>query len=132
VSPGPSSPASSESPDELTAAIEARIADLKTRGGECEEFGAVLETALATGHITIRPYMWRVDGNLASAQAESSGELTIARDIDVLNVGVRRVDDVLRSAEHEAAHIALRIPSGDRSREARVDEWVNSCRKVQK
>jgi len=122
------SPAIPESDTELAAAIESLVTDLKARGGDCEEFGAVLENALATGHIRIRPYMWRVEGNLASAQGESSGELTIARDIDALNVGVRRLDDVLRSAEHEAAHIALRIPSGDASREAKVDERVNSCR----
>jgi hypothetical protein len=104
------------------------VADLKSRGGACEEFGVVLEEALTSGRITMRPFMWRVDGNLASAMAESTGEMTIARDIDSLNVGVRRLDDVLRSAEHEAAHIALRIPSGDRSREALVDERVAGCR----
>ncbi len=113
---------------ELASAIGARVADLKARGGVCEEYGEVLESALATGRITLRPYMWRVDGNLASAQGESTGEMTIARDIDSLNVGVRRLDDVLRSAEHEAAHIALRIASGDPVREARVDERVNGCR----
>jgi hypothetical protein len=112
---------------ELASAIEARVADLKARGGACEEYGAVLESALATGHITLRPYMWRVDGNLASAQGESTGEMTIARDIDSLNVGVRRMDDVIRSAEHEAVHIALRIASGDPVREARVDDRVNEC-----
>ena len=111
----------------FAAAVEARVADLKARGGECEEYGSLLESALATGHITLRPYMWRVDGNLASAQGESSGEMTIARDIDSLNVGVRKWDDVLRSAEHEAAHIALRIPSGGAIWEARVDASVRSC-----
>jgi hypothetical protein len=113
---------------EIAAAIEARVADLKARGGECEEYGSLLESALASGRITLRPYMWRVDGNLASAQGESSGEMTIARDIDSLNVGVRKVEDILKSAEHEAVHIALRIPSGDPAREARVDERVRSCR----
>jgi hypothetical protein len=115
-------------PPELAMAMEARVADLKSRGGACEEFGVVLEEALTSGRITMRPFMWRVDGNLASAMAESTGEMTIARDIDSLNVGVRRLDDVLRSAEHEAVHIALRIPSGDRSREALVDERVAGCR----
>ncbi len=115
---------------ELAAAIEARVAELKARGGVCEEYGAVLASALESGRITLRPYMWRVEGNLASAQGESTGEMTIARDIDSLNVGVRRLDDVLRSAEHEAAHIALRIASGDPVREARVDERVNECRGV--
>lgn len=113
---------------DIEDAMEARVADLKSRGGVCEEFGVVLEQALASGRVTIRPFMWRVEGNLASAMAESSGEITIARDIDSLNVGVRRLEDVLRSAEHEAAHIALRIPSGDHSREALVDERVASCR----
>ena len=113
---------------ELAAAIEARVADLKARGGECEEYGIVLQDALVSGRIAIRPYMWRVQGNLASAQGESSGEMTIARDIDSLNVGVRGVDEVLRSAEHEAAHIAFHIPSGDPEREARIDRRVDSCR----
>jgi hypothetical protein len=112
---------------EIAAAIEARVADLKARGGECEEYGSLLESALASGRITLRPYMWRVDGHLASAEGESSGEMTIALDIDSLNVGVRKVEDILKSAEHEAVHIAFRIPSGDRAREARVDERVRSC-----
>ncbi len=115
---------------ELAAAIEARVADLKARGGECEQYGIVLEDALVSGRIAIRPYMWRVQGNLASAQGESSGEMTIARDIDSLNVGVRGLDEVLRSAEHEAAHIAFRIQSGDAVREARVDEQVSRCREM--
>lgn len=112
----------------FAAAVGARVADLKARGGECEEYGALLERALASGQITLRPFMWRVEGNLASAQGESTGEMTIARDIDSLNVGVRTLEDVLRSAEHEAAHIALRIPSGDAIREARVDASVRTCR----
>jgi hypothetical protein len=113
---------------DLAAAITLRVADLKARGGECAAYGAVLEDALTSGHIRIRPFMWRVDGNLASAQGESTGEMTVARDIDSLNVGVRRLDEVLRSAEHEAAHIAWRIPSGDPVREARVNELVDGCR----
>lgn len=119
-------------PAELAAAIETRVAELKERGGDCAAYGAVLEDALASGHITIKPYMWRVRGNLASAEGESSGEMTLARDIDSLNVGVRALDDVLRSAEHEAAHIALRIASGDEVREARVDERVRSCRSAER
>ena len=115
-------------PPELAAAIEARAVELKARGGDCAAYGAVLEEALAGGHITIKPYMWRVQGNLASAEGESSGEMTIARDIDSLNVGVRALDDVLHSAEHEAAHIAMRIASGDEVREARVEERVKECR----
>ena len=118
----------SSMPAALDSAIEARVAELRARGGVCGEYAAVLANALENGRITVRPYMWRVEGNLASAQAEATGELTIARDIDPLNVGVRKVDDVLRSAEHEAVHLALRIPSGDVVREARVDEQVNACR----
>jgi hypothetical protein len=117
---------------EFAAAVEERVADLRSRGGVCGELATVLENSLTSGLITLRPYMWRVDGNLASAQGESSGAMTIARDIDSLNVGVRGLDDVLRSAEHEAAHIALQIPSGDPVREARVDERVNSCRGAQR
>jgi hypothetical protein len=113
---------------EFAAAVEERVANLRSRGGVCGELATVLENSLTSGLITLRPYMWRVDGNLASARGESSGAMVIARDIDSLNVGVRGLDDVLRSAEHEAAHIALQIPSGDPVREARVDERVNSCR----
>jgi hypothetical protein len=122
-----SAPDSAAEAAAFAAAVDARVADLKARGGECEEYGSLLESALASGHITLRPFMWRVDGNLASAQGESNGEMTIARDIDSLNVGVRKLEDVLRSAEHEAAHIALRIPSGGAMWEARVDASVRSC-----
>ena len=127
--PAPPCPGCAARPvtSELAQAIEARVADLKARGAACEAYAVVLESALASGHLTLRPYMWRVEGNLASAEGESTGEMTIARDIDPLNVGVRQLDDVLRSAEHEAAHIALHIPSGDPAREARVHERVNSC-----
>lgn len=130
LAPRPALPAAAVIPEAevFAAAVEARVADLQARGGECEEYGALLKSSLASGHITLRPFMWRVGGNLASAQGESNGELTIARDIDSLNVGVRKLEDVLRSAEHEAAHIALRIPSGDAAREARVDASVRSCR----
>lgn len=113
---------------ELAAALRARVAELKSRGGDCATYGAVLEDALVSGRIVIRPYMWRVRGNLASAEGESSGEMTLARDIDSLNVGVRTLDDVARSAEHEAVHIAMRIASGDEAREARVQERVQECR----
>jgi hypothetical protein len=115
-------------PPDLAVAIEARVADLKARGGDCAAYGAVLEDALEGGHITIKPYMWRVRGNLASAEGESSGGMILARDIDSLNVGVRALDDVLHSAEHEAAHIAMKIASGDEAREARVEERVAECR----
>lgn len=113
---------------DLAAALKARIGELKARGGDCAAYGEVLEEALVSGRIVVRPYMWRVRGNLASAEGESSGEMTLARDIDSLNVGVRTLDEVTRSAEHEAVHIAMRIASGDEAREARVQERVNECR----
>lgn len=116
-------------PPELAAALEARVAELKARGGVCAVYGTVLGNALAGGHIVVKPYMWRVQGNLASAEGESSGEMTLARDIDSLNVGVRTLGEVTRSAEHEAAHIALGIASGDEAREARVQEQVDACRR---
>jgi hypothetical protein len=112
---------------QFIAAIGARIAELKSRGGDCEVYAGVLDHALSNGLITIRPYMWRVGSNLASAQGESNGELTLARDIDSLNVGVRALDDMLLSAEHEAVHIASRIPSGTSVGEMLVDERVRAC-----
>ncbi len=112
---------------QFIAAIAARIAELKSRGGDCETYANVLDHALSNRLITIRPYMWRVGPNLASAQGESNGELTLARDIDSLNVGVRALDDVLLSAEHEAVHIASRIPSGTSVGEMLVDERVRAC-----
>ncbi len=112
---------------QFVAAIGARIAELKSRGGDCEAYADVLDHALSNGLITIRPFMWRVGSNLASAQGDSNGELTLARDIDSLNVGVRALDDVLLSAEHEAVHIASRIPSGTSLGEMLVDERVRAC-----
>jgi hypothetical protein len=113
---------------QILAAIENRVADLKTRGADCQAEADVLDRALVNGMITLRPFMWREGANLASARGESSGQLTIARDIDSLNVGVRGLDDVLYSAEHEAVHIASRIPSGTRIGEALIDEHVRACR----
>ena len=114
-------------PSDVIGAIEGRIASLKQRGGDCETYGEVLENSLTSGRITLRPYMWREGSNLASAQGRPSGEMTLAREIDSLNVGVRTLGDVLWSVEHEAAHIAFRIPSGDDLSERSADEHVRAC-----
>lgn len=108
-------------------ALTRRAADLKARGGSCLAYGTVLEGSLARGRIVIRPFMWRVGAHLASAQATTSGEIDVARDVDSLNVGVRRLDEVVRSVEHEAAHLAFAIPSGQDWNEAIVDERVGRC-----
>lgn len=113
---------------EVMRALSLRVADLKARGGVCMAYGRVLEGSLASGRIVVRPYMWHVGARLASAQAKSTGEIDVAREIDALNVGVRRVGDVVHSAEHEAAHIAFAIPSGQEWNEALVDERVEKCR----
>jgi len=113
---------------EVRAALETRIVVLKGLGGACSEYGKVLETSLAAGRIGVRPYMWRVGSQLASAQARPDGDILVAREIDSLNVGVRKVADVIRSVEHEAAHIAFAIPSGEQSNEASVNSHVGECR----
>ena len=91
-------------------------------------YGRVLEGSLASGRIVVRPFMWGIGRRLASAQAMSTGEIDVAREVDSLNVGVRRVDEVVHSVEHEAAHIAFSIPSGREWNEALVDERVGQCR----
>jgi len=113
---------------EVARAIEARIADLKARGGGCLAYGTVLERSYASGRITLRPYMWRVGANLASGQSLESGQLATAVEIDSLNVGVRTLDDLMKSIEHEAAHLAFQIPSRDESAEKAVDQHVRECR----
>lgn len=115
-------------PPELTRAIERRLTDLEQRGGVCSRYAAVLERSYRSGRITIRPYMWRVDGHLVSGQAGPNGEMVLAREIDSLNVGVRTVDDVLWTVEHEAVHIALDIASGNALQEDRADRYVQACR----
>jgi predicted unusual protein kinase regulating ubiquinone biosynthesis (AarF/ABC1/UbiB family) len=112
---------------ELAKAIETRISDLKTRGGPCQSYGEVLERSYASGQITLRPFMWRQEGNLASGSASTNGHLSTAMDIDSLNVGVRTVVDVLRSIEHEAAHVAFQLPSRDASSETLVESRVRQC-----
>lgn len=114
-------------PSEVTRAIESRIAELESRGGDCTRYGKVLETSFRTGRITIRPYMWRVGQHLASGEAKPNGDMTLAREIDSLNVGVRTVDDVMRSIEHEAVHIAFELPSGFESSEDKANATVRAC-----
>ena len=113
---------------DIRGALVARIADLQQRGGTCAAYGDVLDRSLAADRITIKPYMWRVGRNLASGEGRSNGEMTLARDIDSLNVGLRSLDDVVKSIEHEAAHIALGVPSGVHVNEERIDGVVHSCR----
>lgn len=115
-------------PTEVTRAVEARIADLKQRGGTCSQYGAVLERSYRSGRITMRPYMWRVGSHLASGEAKPDGEMMLAREIDSLNVGVRTVDDVLWSMEHEAVHIALNVPSGVEASEEQANGYVRACK----
>jgi hypothetical protein len=115
-------------PSDVTRAIEYRIADLQTRGGDCSRYGRVLERSYRSGRITIRPYMWRVGQHLASGEAKPNGEMMLAREIDSLNVGVRTVDDVMWSIEHEAVHIAFDLPSGFESSEERANATVRACR----
>ena len=115
-------------PTDVERAIEHRIADLESRGGDCLRYGKVLETSYRSGRITIRPYMWRVGQHLASGEAKPNGDMTLAREIDSLNVGVRTVDDVVMSIEHEAVHIAFALPSGFESSEEKANQTVRACR----
>jgi hypothetical protein len=113
--------------DDVRRAIEARIIDLADRGGECAAYGAALARSYHGSLITVKPYMWRVGRQLASGEARPSGEMTLAADIDSLNVGVRSLSDLIASVEHEAVHIAFAIPSGSESYEARVNSIVRAC-----
>ena len=115
-------------PTEITRAVETRIADLKARGGECSRYGEVLESSYRGGQITLRPYMWRVGTHLASGEAKPNGQMTLAREIDSLNVGVRTVDDVLWTMEHEAAHIAFDLASGNEASEDKANQMVRACK----
>lgn len=114
--------------DEVVRAVATRVADLKARGGACQAYGMVLEGSLANKRLVVRPFMWRVGGRLASAQALSTGEIDVARDVDPLNVGRRSLDEVVHSVEHEAVHIAFAIPSGAEWNEMQVNERVDGCR----
>ena len=120
--------AAESSGDEVIRAVADRVADLKLRGGACQAYGAVLEESLASQRIVVRPFMWRVDGRLASAQARSTGAIDVARHVDALNIGRRSLDEVVHSVEHEAVHIAFAIPSGAEWNEVLVNERVDGCR----
>jgi hypothetical protein len=115
-------------PGELTRVVERRIADLKARGGDCARYGSVLESSYRSGQITLRPFMWRVGTNLASGEAKPNGEMMLAREIDSLNVGVRTVDDVVWTMEHEAAHIAFDLASGNEASEEKANQTVRACK----
>lgn len=115
-------------PTDVTEAIESRITELKQRGGVCSQVGTVLENSYRNGRITIRPYMWRVGDRLASGEAKPNGEMVLAREVDPLNIGVRTLDDLLWSMEHEAVHIALNIVTGVESAEDRANPYVRACR----
>lgn len=120
--PGPTIPL------EVTSALHDRIADLKERGGFCSRYATVMEESYRQGRITIRPYMWRVGGRLTSGEARPNGEMTLARDIDSLNVGVRTLDDLMWTMEHEAAHIAFNVVTGVGASEDRANPYVRACR----
>jgi hypothetical protein len=112
----------------VTRAIEKRVALLRARGGYCSDYAAVLESSYRNGQITIRPYMWRVGAHLASGEARPNGDMVLAREIDSLNVGVRTVDDLLWSMEHEAAHIAFKIDTQGGLTDDRANDYVRACK----
>jgi hypothetical protein len=112
---------------EVTRAIERRITDLVSRGSQCLAYGEILERSYRDRRIVVRPFMWRVGPHLVSGEATRDGAMVLARDIDSLNVGVRTVDDLLRSMEHEAVHIAFDISSGKEHDEDRVNAFVREC-----
>lgn len=110
----------------LIARSTERVAQLKTLGGECATYASVLESSLFSGRVTVRPFMWRVEGRLVSGEARPDGAIVVAREIDPLNVGMRSIDDVVRTLEHEAAHVAFRITNGRDADPASV--LVRGCR----
>ena len=112
----------------LLARSTQRVAELKGRGGECAVYGAVLETSVLGSRISVRPFMWRVGSRLVSGEARPDGEIVVARDIDHLNVGVRTIEDVLWTMEHEAAHLAFRISNGEDAVADRANARVRECR----
>ena len=106
-----------------------RVAELKSLGGECAAYGSVLESSMLEGRVTVRPYMWRVGGRLVSGQARTSGDIMIARHIDPMNRGVRSVDDVVRTLEHEAAHVAFGVTNGPAGMVDNASSIVDACRR---
>jgi len=111
---------------DVAQALERRIAALRERGGDCARYGSVLERSYRLGQLRLRPFMWRVGSDLASGESKPSGEMTLAREIDALNVGVRTLDDVVASIEHEAAHIAFDITRSNGGEERAV-ATVREC-----
>lgn len=114
--------------DVLRVLSTERVADLKSRGGDCAEVGSILETSVRSGRVSVRPYMWRVGGRLVSGEAQPDGSIVVARHIDPLNVGIRTVDDMVWTLEHEAAHVAFRISNGTDALSDRANELVRACR----
>lgn len=112
----------------LLARSTQRVAELKGRGGECAVYGEVLETSVLGGRVSVRPYMWRVGSRLVSGEARPNGDIVVAKDIDPLNVGVRTIEDVIWTLEHEAAHIAFRISNGEDAVADRANARVRECR----
>jgi hypothetical protein len=115
--------------DDERSAIERRIAELKQKGGHCSSYAAIIERSYRDGKIVLRPYMWRVGSQLASGEARPDGAMFLAREIDPLNRGRRPFDEVVRTIEHEAAHIAFELDSPlDRAPGDRADRYVQACR----
>jgi hypothetical protein len=115
--------------DDERLAIERRIAELKQKGGHCSSYAAIIERSYRDGKIVLRPYMWRVGSQLASGEARPDGAMFLAREIDPLNRGRRPFDEVVRTIEHEAAHIAFQLDSPlDRAPGDRADHYVQACR----
>jgi len=105
-----------------------RVAELKSRGGECAAYATVLEKSLLDARVTVRPYMWRVGGRLVSGEARSDGSIVVARDIDPLNTGVRTIEDMIRTLEHESVHVAFRISNGWDTMDDLANSLVRTCR----
>lgn len=112
----------------LTVRSTERVAELKSRGGQCARYGTVLEASLREGRVTLRPFMWRVGGHLVSGEARDDGAIVVARHIDPLNIGVRTIEDVIWTLEHEAAHTAFQIPNGLDAGGDRANALVRQCR----
>lgn len=111
----------------LTVRSARRVAELKSRGGECAAYGSVLETSLLGGRVSVRPFMWRVGDKLVSGEGRSDGKIVVARHIDRLNVGIRTVEDMVRTLEHEAAHVAFRLQNSRNPGIDQANDIVNAC-----